>query len=90
MHNTPFVRYIDEITKLRKIEFETTLININIFKSFEDNAVYDLSEICKTYYGEKFLHILKLENRAMLNRENFRKFEDLSKRLNLELKTTEK
>jgi hypothetical protein len=87
MHNTPFVRYIDEIAKLRKIEFETSLIYI---KKFEDNEVYDLSEICKTYYGENFLQILKLENKFILNRENFKKFEALSEKLNLELKIANK
>jgi len=82
MRNTPFVRYIDKITKLRKTEFETSLIYIKIF---DDNVEYDLSEICKTYYGQKFLHILKLESRFLLNRENFKKFEDLSTKLNLKL-----
>jgi len=83
MHNTPFVRYIDEISKIRKIEFETSLINIKIL---DDNIEYNLLEICKTYYGEKFLHILKLENCSSLNRKDFKKFEALSKKLNLKLK----
>lgn len=83
MHNTQFIKYIDEITELRKIEFETSLIHIKIF---DDNIKYNLSEICKTYYGEKFLHILKLETRSLLNREEFKKFEDLSIKLNLKLK----
>ncbi|MBY9002983.1 MAG: hypothetical protein KGD73_03340 [Candidatus Lokiarchaeota archaeon] len=83
MHNTPFVRYIDKITKLRKIEFETSQIYI---KDFEDSVEYDLSVICKTYYGEKILHVLKLENGFILNREDFKKFEALSTKLNLELK----
>ncbi|MHA1193915.1 MAG: hypothetical protein ACTSP9_16775, partial [Promethearchaeota archaeon] len=82
MRNTPFVRYIDEITKLRKTEFETSLIYI---KTFDDKVEYDLSEICKTYYGEKFLHILKVESRFLLNRADFKKFEDLSIKLNLKL-----
>lgn len=87
MYNTPFVRYIDEITKLRKIEFETSSVHI---KKIEDNEVYDLSEIYKTYYGEKFLHILKLESKNILNRENFKKFDALSKKLNLKLKIANK
>ncbi|MHA1670912.1 MAG: hypothetical protein ACTSV5_10085 [Promethearchaeota archaeon] len=82
MRNTPFVRYIDEITKLRKSEFETSIIYI---KKFDGNIEYDLSEICKTYYGEKFLHILKLENKSLLNQENFKNFKDLSIKLNLKL-----
>ncbi|MCJ7647968.1 MAG: hypothetical protein MUP85_05100, partial [Candidatus Lokiarchaeota archaeon] len=74
-------------TNIRKIEFETSLIYI---KKIDDNIQYDLSEICKTYYGEKFLHILKLENKFLLNRENLKKFEDLSIKLNLKLKIINK
>jgi len=87
MRNTPFVRYIDEITKLRKLEFENAQIYV---KKYDDKIEYDLLEICRTYYGEKFLNILKLGSNFILNREDFKKFEDLSIKLNLSLKINNK
>jgi hypothetical protein len=78
MKNTPFIRYSNEILKIRKEEFE----KIPVYKA--DN-LYDISELKKTYYGEKIKNILKLDDKDKITFKEFRKLNELTEKLNLEI-----
>jgi hypothetical protein len=81
LRNTSFIKYANEILKIRKKEFEST----NITKFYEDGEIrYDLSEINKTYYGKKFLEILQFRY-LPLKSDEFKKFHDFSLKLNLKI-----
>ncbi|MHA1985118.1 MAG: hypothetical protein ACW98D_00620 [Promethearchaeota archaeon] len=82
LRNTPFIKYANEILKIRKEEFEST----NVTRLYEDGEIkYDLSEIIETYYGKKFLEILQF-GYLTLKPDEFKKFHSFSLKLNLKLK----
>jgi hypothetical protein len=82
MKHTPFFKFANQILNIRKEEFESS----KIIKSIEEGKiVYDISKINKTYYGNKFLKILKLNLNEPLKIEKFKKFSNIASNLNLEL-----
>jgi hypothetical protein len=83
MRNTPFIKYSKRIIQLRRQEFENSLIFINSDDNIEQ---YDLSEIIKTYYGDKFIKILKITNPESTNMRDLKKFENLALKIGLNLK----
>ncbi len=83
MQNTPFFKYSNEVLKIRREEFESSTI-IRFYD--KDKVIYDVSEINKTYYGKKFLDILKVEGNLIHKPEKFKKFHEFSLKLNLKLK----
>jgi hypothetical protein len=82
MKNTPFLKYANQILNIRKEEFESSKI---IRFHEEEDILYDISEIIKTYYGKKFINILKIDMREPLKSEKFKKFTDFSSNLKLKL-----
>ncbi|MFX1477983.1 MAG: hypothetical protein ACFFCI_07605 [Promethearchaeota archaeon] len=86
LRNTPFVKYANDIIKIRKEEFE----NSEILRSFDNNEFqYDISEISKTFYGKKFSEILKLTRKISLKPDKFKKFQDFALNLNLRVKVVD-
>ena len=86
MQHTPFVKYISEINKIRKNEFENSVI----YKiSSEKNPQYNLSRIIKTYYGEKIAEMLNLVTKYQIEEDIFKKFQYYALKLNLEIKIQE-
>ncbi|MBY8983834.1 MAG: hypothetical protein KGD65_02085 [Candidatus Lokiarchaeota archaeon] len=82
LRNTSFIKYANEILKIRKEEFESTTVT----RFYEDDEIrYELSEINKTYYGKKFLEILQLRD-TTLKSDEFKKLHNFSLKLNLKLK----
>ena len=82
MQHTPFFKYSNKILEIRKDEFESS----EIFRLYDKGRVfYDISEICKTYYGRKFFKILQFKEKLNLQPDNFKKFRDFSSKLNLKL-----
>ncbi|MCK4780177.1 MAG: hypothetical protein KAT57_08315, partial [Candidatus Lokiarchaeota archaeon] len=58
-----------------------------IYKVYDkDEVLYDMSRINKTYYGKKFLEILKLERNLTIKSKDFKKFQTYSSKLNLKIK----
>ncbi len=85
LKNSPFIKYTNEILKIRKEEFEAT----NVLKYYEDGELkYDLTEISKTYYGKKFLGILQCRY-LTLKPDEFKKFQKYSLKLNFQLNIIE-
>ncbi len=83
LQHTPFFKYSNEILEIRKKEFES----IEIHRFIDNNEVlYEISEIYKTYYGKKFLNILQVKDLLILKPEKFKKFHDISSKLNLNVK----
>jgi hypothetical protein len=82
LQHTPFFKYSNEILDIRKKEFESTEIR-RIFK--KDTVYFDLSEIIKTFYGKKFIHILQSKDDLILKPDKFKKFNDISSKLNLKV-----
>ena len=84
--NTQFFKYTNEILRIRKEEFEST----EIFK-FGDkkNIIFDFSDISKTYYGQKFSNILKIENNPAVKLEKYNNFAEMASKLNLKLNIKE-
>jgi len=82
LRNTQFFKYADNILKIRKKEFESTEI-----ERFNDGngPRYDISEIKKTYYGQKFSEILHFGGLLSLKPDKFKKFHDFASKLNLNL-----
>ncbi len=82
MKNTPFMKYSDEILKIRKEEFEKS----TVYKSLdEENLQYDITSLHKTYYGRKLSQILNLGNTTLINQDNFNKINKFANKLNLKL-----
>ncbi len=75
MKYTPFIKYSDSILSIRRNEFEKSRV-------IKENEEYDISEIKKTYYGEKFAEILNIRN-SSINYKSFRKFKQFASKLNL-------
>ncbi|MFX1498949.1 MAG: hypothetical protein ACFFBH_15595 [Promethearchaeota archaeon] len=86
MRNTSFMKYSDEIVKIRKEELETS----KIYKSFEEGTIrYNISNLKKTYYGRKFVKILNLEKKEIISQELFNKIEKFARKLNIPLLISE-
>ncbi|TXT59344.1 MAG: hypothetical protein BAJALOKI2v1_220017 [Promethearchaeota archaeon] len=77
MKHTPFIKYSKKIISIRKKEFETT----QILKIYDE---FDISEIKKTYYGEKFSRILNL-NKDRISGNTLKKVQDFASKLNLKV-----
>lgn len=86
MRNTSFMKYSEEIVKIRKEEIE----NSKIYKSFEEGTIrYNISNLKKTYYGRKFAKILNLEKKEIIPQELFNKIEKFARKLNIALLISE-
>ncbi|MFX0029255.1 MAG: hypothetical protein ACFE8B_08600 [Candidatus Hermodarchaeota archaeon] len=82
LRNTQFFKYADKILKIRKEEFEVT----KIIRSNDDSGTrYDISEIIKTYYGQKFSEILRLGELFFLKHDKFSNFLNFALKLDLNL-----
>ncbi|MHA2288296.1 MAG: hypothetical protein ACXABG_05875, partial [Promethearchaeota archaeon] len=80
MQHTPFVKYSNEILKIRKEEFE----NSKVYKfTIQDIEKYDITEIVKTYYGIQFLKILKADLNQSITPDIFNKISSFCAKLNL-------
>ena len=86
LKNTPFSKYSKEIIKIRKEEFESSVILKTINK---EEIRYNFSEINKTYYGHKFVKILTVNADTPIKPEKFKKFSDFTQKLNLKIKLLE-
>ena len=83
IQHTPFFKYSNKLLEIRKNEFESC----EIYRLITKNGVsYDLSQIYKTYYGQKFCKILQVEQKLDLKPDKFKKFRDFSLKLNLKIK----
>ncbi|MFX1499782.1 MAG: hypothetical protein ACFFDH_02315 [Promethearchaeota archaeon] len=83
IQHTPFFKYSNEILNIRKEEFE----NSEVIRFHDKNEVlYDMTEISKTYYGNKFLEILQEGKELILKPNKLKKFHEFSSKLNLKLK----
>ena len=83
MRHTPFIKYSDEILRIRKEEFENT----KIFRIHEaKETTFDLSEIYKTYYGKKFLKIINLRFKERVNYEILNRVINFASKLHMKLK----
>ncbi|MFX1568159.1 MAG: hypothetical protein ACFFCV_07315 [Promethearchaeota archaeon] len=80
LQHTPFFKYSNEILEIRKREFESAVIHRFISK---DRVLFDISEIKKTFYGEKFLDILQIKDLLIINPDQLKQFNDISLKLNL-------
>ncbi|MBY9015370.1 MAG: hypothetical protein KGD68_06725 [Candidatus Lokiarchaeota archaeon] len=82
MRHTPFVKYSNEILKIRKEEFERS----KVYRYTQDDKLsYQISELIKTYYGSQLLEILKIHMKTAINQETFNKILNYSTKLNLNL-----
>ncbi|MFX1377365.1 MAG: hypothetical protein ACFFA0_16315, partial [Promethearchaeota archaeon] len=86
LRNTQFFKYADTILKIRREEFEATKI---IRSSDEDGTLYNISEIKKTYYGQKFSEILQLGELFSLKPDKFASFLNFALKLDLNLNITD-
>ncbi|MFX0047591.1 MAG: hypothetical protein ACFE8G_05405 [Candidatus Hermodarchaeota archaeon] len=82
MRHTPFVKYSNEILKIRKEEFEKSQIYRVIEK---ETRSYNIAELVNTYYGNQFFNILKLDRSKSINQEFFNKILNYSAKLNLKI-----
>ncbi len=87
MLHTPFFKYSNKILEIRRDEFESTQI-IRIHDN--GSVLYDMSEIFKTYYGNKFFKILQFKENLILKPDKFKKFRDYSTKINLKLNFIDK
>ena len=79
MQHTPFVKYSNEILKIRKEEFEQS----KVYQ--KDKLSYQISELTKTYYGSQLLEILKIDMKTTINQEVLNKISNFAYKLNLKL-----
>jgi len=86
MRHTQFVKYSSEILKIRKEEFEKA----KILKTSEKNALYNISELFKTYYGNQFSNILNLGVKLEIDQDIFNKIIFYTSKLKLKLNLTNK
>ena len=82
MRHTPFVKYSNEILKIRKAEFEQAEVYRD---TLDDKLSYQISELIKTYYGSQLLEILKIDTKTTINQEIFNKILNYANKLNLKL-----
>jgi len=82
MRHTPFVKYSNEILKIRKEEFEQSKVYCY---TQDEKLSYQISELIKTYYGSQLLEILKIDMKTAINKEIFNKILNYAQKLNLNL-----
>jgi hypothetical protein len=82
MRHTPFVKYSNEILKIRKEEFEQSKVHRI---SHQGTILYNMSNLIKTYYGIQFIEILELDLSKTLSQEYFNKIFNYCSKLNLKL-----
>jgi len=86
IRHTPFVKYSNEILKIRKEEFEQA----KVYRDNQDDKLsYQISELIKTYYGSQLLEILKIDKKTDINQEIFNKILNFAYKLNLKLNVFE-
>ena len=86
MLHTPFVKYSNEILKIRKEEFEQS----QVYRFTElDTGTYKMLELVKTYYGSQFFKILNLDPDKYISQDLFNKISNYSDRLNLKINVFE-
>ncbi|NVM17830.1 MAG: hypothetical protein HWN80_08940 [Candidatus Lokiarchaeota archaeon] len=86
MRHTPFVKYSDEILKIRKEEFEHS----QVYRFTEqDTRTYNILELVKTYYGNQFFKILNFDFNKPISQEFFNKISNYSAKLNLKVNVLE-
>ena len=86
IRHTPFVKYSNEILKIRKEEFEQA----KVYRDNQDDKLsYQISELIKTYYGSQLLEILKIDKKTAINQEIFNKILNFAYKLNLKLNVFE-
>ncbi len=86
MLHTPFVKYSNEILKIRKEEFEQSLV----YRFTEqETIIYNMSELINSYYGKQFSKILNLDLSRPISQEIYNKILNYSEKLNLELNMIE-
>ncbi len=78
MKNTPFIKYSNAILTIRKEEFKKMPV-------YKIGNLYDISEVKKTYYGNKINNILKFGDKDKISLKEFRKFNQLVEKLNLKI-----
>ncbi|MFX1391590.1 MAG: hypothetical protein ACFE9Z_16115 [Promethearchaeota archaeon] len=82
IQHTPFFKYSNDILNIRKEEFES----LKILRYHDNNEIfYDFSVIRKTYYGQKFMKILQIEDKSVIKSKMFDKFQQFSSKLNLKI-----
>ena len=87
MQHTPFIKYSNEILKIRKEEFEQS----KVYRYTQDEKLsYQISELIKTYYGSEISEILKIHMKTTINQEIFNKFLNFASKLNLKLNVVNK
>ena len=87
MRHTPFVKYSNEILKIRKEEFEQA----KVYRYNPDGILsYQISELIKTYYGSQLLEILKIKAKIVINQEIFNKILNYANKLNLNLNVVDR
>ncbi|MCK4383244.1 MAG: hypothetical protein KAW66_08125, partial [Candidatus Lokiarchaeota archaeon] len=86
MRHTPYVKYSNEILRIRKEEFEHS----RVYKFTEqDTKTYNISELVNTYYGNQFFKILNLDLNKPINQDFFNKISNYSAKLNLKINVLE-
>jgi len=87
MRHTPFVKYSNEILKIRKEEIEQA----KVYRYNQDDILsYQISELIKTYYGSQLLGILKIDLKTVINQDIFNKILNYAHKLNLNLKLVDR
>ena len=82
LRNTSFIKYANEILKIRKEEFELS----KVYCYTQDNKLsYQISELIKTYYGNQLFEILKIDIKTTINQDIFNKILNYAHKLNLKL-----
>jgi hypothetical protein len=79
MKNTPFQKFIPEIIKIRKEEFEGSPI-------YKKDKNYNISEIADTYYGKEIIRILEINDNEKISQIKLKKIKNIAKKLDLDLK----
>ncbi|NVM43548.1 MAG: hypothetical protein HWN79_01410 [Candidatus Lokiarchaeota archaeon] len=86
MRHTPFVKYSNEILKIRKEEFEQS----QVYRFTEqDTIIYNMSELVNSYYGKQFSKILNLNLNEPISQDFYNKILNYSAKLNLKLNMIE-
>jgi len=78
MKNSPFIKYFDEIIKIRKEEFDEQIVK-------KESNKFDISEIKETYYGIKISKIMNLGNKSIISSKELKQFKNLANKLDLKI-----
>jgi hypothetical protein len=86
MRHTPFVKYSNEILKIRKDEFEQS----QVYRFTEqDTNIYMMSELVNCYYGKQFSKIINVDLNKPISQDFYNKILNFCEKLNLKLNMTE-